>query len=234
LYNISKLPITTMNNQSNSPHQGSIKPGLEAMVLLGLLALSSGIVFGQAAPATPSSSASVSPAADSTKPVGGTALPVDPKTYIIGVGDELKIEVFREPDLTRNAIVRTDGKITMTLLDDIQAEGLTPERLKEHITAGLTGPIANPTVTISVVGLNSKKFYINGMVNRPGPYFLTAPITIFDALNAAGGFRDFANLKDIKIIRGTKRLTFNYNDYLKGKNTSGNIYLETGDTVYIK
>jgi polysaccharide export outer membrane protein len=158
---------------------------------------------------------------------------VDPKTYVIGVGDELKIEVFRETELTRNVIVRIDGKITMPLLNDLQAEGLTPERLQQQLTEGLTGPIASPTVTVSVIALNSKKYYINGMVNRPGSFFLTSPITIFDALNAAGGFQSFANLSNIVIIRGTKRIKFNYKDYLKGKNTNENIFLESGDTVYV-
>jgi len=202
---------------------------------LVLLAITCSTIWGQASPPK-SVPPSVSPAADAARSPGsgGTAQAVDPKTYIIGVQDELKIEVFREPELTRNVIVRTDGMITMPLLNDVKAEGLTPERLQKQLTDGLTGPIAAPTVTVTVLALNSKKYYINGMVNRPGPYFLVTPIRIFEALNAAGGFQPFANMSDILIVRKGDRLHFNYNDYLKGKNTDKNIFLETEDTIFVK
>jgi polysaccharide biosynthesis/export protein len=208
----------------------------KSLTLLGLVLLC-GTVWGQTPPPTQTARTPTPTNADSVKPVAAsaeTAQPVDPKTYIIGVQDELKIEVFREAELTRNVTVRTDGKITMPLLNDIQAEGLTPERLKKQITDGLTGAIVSPTVTVTVLAVNSKKYNIGGMVNHPGTYFLVTPIKIFDALNAAGGFRDFANTKDILIVRGDKRLHFNYNDFLKGKNTDQNIYLENGDTVNVK
>lgn len=221
MYNISQLPITLKSLLIN-PNR---------LILLGLLMLSGIVVWGQ----TPAP-AQGSPAADAPKPVGSnaTAQPVDPKTYVIGVGDELKIEVFREAELTRNVIVRIDGKITMPILNDIQAEGLTPERLQKQLTDGFTGGlIATPVVTVSVLALNSKRYYINGMVNHPGSFFLTTPITIFDALNGAGGFQPFANLKKIVIVRGTKRINFNYKAYLDGKNPNGNIFLESGDTVYV-
>jgi polysaccharide export outer membrane protein len=197
-----------------------------------------GTMWGQVTPSPQGPAGQAPPGVDPSKPVGavatGTAQPVDPKTYLIGVQDELKIEVFSEPELTRNVTVRTDGKITIPTLDDIQAEGLTPERLKQHITEGLTGPIAKPLVTVSVLAVNSKKYNISGMVNHPGTYALVTPIRIFDALNAAGGFRDFANTSDITIVRGDKRLKFNYKDYLKGKNTDQNIYLENGDTINVR
>jgi polysaccharide export outer membrane protein len=209
------------------------------MVLLGFLGLSCAMVWGQAPPPTQNAPTPTPPAADAPKPSvagGGTAQPVDPKTYIIGVQDELKIEVFRETELTRNVIVRTDGKITMPLLNDVQAEGLTPERLQKQLTDGLTGPIAAPVVTVTIVAVNSKKYNIGGLVNHPGTYFLVTPIRIFDALNAAGGFQPFANQKDILIVRGDTRLHFNYNDYLKGKNGKNvdNFFVETGDTIYVQ
>jgi polysaccharide biosynthesis/export protein len=216
----------------------AIKSAVKPVVLLGLVGLSCAAVWGQAPPPRQGSPTPTPPVADAPKPTpattGGTAQPVDPKTYVIGVQDELKIEVFREAELTRNVIVRTDGKITMPLLNDVQAEGLTPERLKKQLTDGLTGPIAAPEVTVTVLAVNSKKYNIGGMVNHPGTYFLVTPIKIFDALNAAGGFQPFANQKDILIVRGDKRLHFNYNDYLKGKNTDQNIFLENGDTVFVK
>jgi polysaccharide export outer membrane protein len=229
LYNIGELPITNRTT-----------PSTRLLVLLGSLALWCAIASGQTAPPANATPPPAPANADSPKPAAGApqaaqaAQPVDPKTYVIGIQDELKIEVFRETELTRNVTVRTDGKITMPLLNDIQAEGLTPERLQQHITEGLTGPLVNPTVTVSVITVNSKKYNIGGMVNHPGTYFLVTPIKIFDALNSAGGFRDFANTKDITIVRGTKRIKFNYNDFLKGKNTDQNIDLENGDTIYVK
>jgi polysaccharide export outer membrane protein len=205
--------------------------------MLGLLALSGVTIWGQASPPTQGTPTPVPPAAGAPKPASGSteiAQPVDPKTYVIGVQDELKIEVFREAELTRNVTVRTDGKITMPVLDDVQAEGLTPERLKQQITEGLKDSIVSPMVTVSVLAVNSKKYNIGGMVNHPGTYFLVTPIKIFDALNAAGGFRDFANETDITIVRGEKRLKFNYKDFLKGKEPEKNIYLENGDTIFVR
>jgi len=159
------------------------------------------------------------------------APPVEPKVYIIGVQDELRIEVFREPELTRNVTVRADGKITFPLLNEVQAEGLTAERLQTQLTERLTGPITAPIVAVTVV---SMKYDIAGMVNQPGTYPLLRPVKIFDAINAAGGFREFANTKNIIIVRGDERLTFNYSEFLKGENTGQNIYLESGDTIIVK
>lgn len=165
------------------------------------------------------------------KPDSGVA--VDPKTYVIGAQDILSIKVWREQDFTGLYTVRPDGKITIPLIGDVQASGLTPERLGDQLKQGLSNYINSPDVSVSLQAVNSKKFYITGEVNRPGEYMLAIPTKVFDALSNSGGFRDFANKKKIIIIRGADRLKFNYQDILKGKNLEQNIFLENGDTVVV-
>ena len=168
-----------------------------------------------------------------SEPVGQ---PVDPKSYLIGPEDILKIEVFRDPDLSRMVNVRPDGKITLLLVGDIQAEGLTPERLTAQVKEAYSQSLVDPQVTISVVGVNSKGYMITGKVNKAGKFPLVTPIRVFDALGLAGGFQDFANTKNITIVRGTQRLTFNYKDYAKGKKEAldQNVWVLNGDTIIVK
>jgi polysaccharide biosynthesis/export protein len=158
---------------------------------------------------------------------------VDPKTYVIGAQDVLSIKVWREQDFSGSYTVRPDGKITIPLIGDVQASGLTPERLGEQLKQGLSNYINSPDVSVALQAVNSKKFYITGEVNRPGEYTLAVPTKVFDALSNSGGFRDFANKKKIIIIRGADRLKFNYQDILRGKNLEQNILLENGDTVVV-
>jgi polysaccharide export outer membrane protein len=157
---------------------------------------------------------------------------VDPKTYVIGPEDVISIGVFQEQALTRVESVRPDGKITMPLIGDMQAEGLTPERFRAQLKQALSTYINNPDITITIMAVNSKRYTIAGQVMRPGPVALVLPTKVFDALSSVG-FRDFANTKKIKIIRGSKRLPFNYNDVLKGKHLEQNVFLEPGDTIYV-
>jgi len=158
---------------------------------------------------------------------------VDPKTYVIGAQDILMIKVWREQDFTGPYTVRPDGKITIPLVGDVQASGLTPERLGEQLKQALSDYINSPDVSVSLQAVNSKKFFITGEVMRAGEYPLAIPTKVFDALSNAGGFRDFANKKKIIIIRGPERIKFNYQDILKGKNLEQNIFLENGDTVVV-
>jgi polysaccharide export outer membrane protein len=187
---------------------------------------------GGAAPAASANSAA--PArSDTLPPKPDSAVAVDPKTYVIGAQDILSIKVWREQDFTGLYTVRPDGKITLPLIGDVQASGLTPERLGEQLKQGLSNYINSPDVSVSLQTVGSKKFYITGEVNRPGEYTLAIPTKVFDALSNSGGFRDFANKKKIIIIRGADRLRFNYQDILKGKNLEQNIFLENGDTVVV-
>lgn len=181
---------------------------------------------------SPPASRSEAPA---TAPIksDGASVAVDPKTYVIGAQDILMIKVWREMDFTGPYTVRPDGKISMPLVGDVQASGLTPERLGDQLKQELSNFINSPDVSVSLQTVGSKKFYITGEVNRAGEYTLATPTKVFDALSNAGGFRDFANKKKIIIIRGTQRIKFNYHDILKGKNLEQNIFLENGDAVVV-
>ena len=162
--------------------------------------------------------------------------PVNPKTYLIGPEDVLRIEVFRDNDLSRAVSVRPDGKITMPLVGDLQAEGLTPERLNAQLKEALAQFINSPEVAVSVLAVNSKSFSITGKVNRVGRVPLVTPMRVFDAINLSGGFQEFANQKKIQIVRpGSKPLYFNYKDFLKNKKEAidQNIWLENGDTIVV-
>ncbi|HTS77301.1 MAG TPA: polysaccharide biosynthesis/export family protein [Bryobacteraceae bacterium] len=165
-------------------------------------------------------------------------MPIDPKTYVIGAEDILNIRVWRENDFSGPRGVRPDGKITMPLVGDLQASGLTPARLADQIKQALSSNLKDPEVEVDVIQVNSKKYNMAGGVNRPGPYPMVTPVTVFQAINNAGGFKDFANQKDIIVLRadGKTRLKFNYKDFVKhGENKKNvNVLLENGDTVLVK
>jgi polysaccharide export outer membrane protein len=163
----------------------------------------------------------------------GPGAPVDPKSYKIGPEDVLMVRVWREAELTALYLVRPDGKITMPLIGDLTASGLTPEGLAQSITEGLGKIMVKPDVTVSVQQVNSKKYYITGEVNKTGQFPLVLPVTVLEALSQAGGLREFGNGKKIVILRGAQRLKFNYNEVIKGKNLQQNITLENGDHIIV-
>jgi polysaccharide biosynthesis/export protein len=169
---------------------------------------------------------------NSLTPENATGAMVDPKTYVIGPEDVLYINVFHEQEMSGAVGVRPDGKITRPLIGDMQAAGLTPERFSAQLKQALGSFMHNPDVTVTVAQVNSKRYTIAGEVGRPGPFPLVLPTRVFDALSSVG-FRDFANKKKIVIIRGDKRIKFNYTDVLHGKHLETNIFLEPGDTIYV-
>jgi polysaccharide biosynthesis/export protein len=159
-------------------------------------------------------------------------------TFIIGNDDVLAINVWKEPDLSKQIPVRSDGKISLPLIGDIQAAGRTPAQLEGDITERLKNFITDPQVAVIVQQINSLKFNILGQVTKPGAYPLTAGTTIVDAIATAGGFRDFAKKKGIYVLRqgmtGNEfRYAFNYQDFVKGKDTKQNIMLKPHDTVVV-
>jgi polysaccharide export outer membrane protein len=162
------------------------------------------------------------------------AAPVDPKTYLLGSEDIIHIRVWREPDLSEAAAIRPDGKITMPLIGDVQASGLTPVQLAAQITEKLSQFINRPEVMVSVQTVRSKRYYVTGEVNRPGAYPLAVPTTVLEALTLCGGFREFANQKNITILRGTKKFKFNYKEVIQGKKMGQNIPLENGDYIVVR
>ncbi len=172
----------------------------------------------------------------SPAPSGGgeaSAAAVDPNKYLIGPEDVLYIRVWREPDFTGPVVVRPDGKITLPLVGELQAGGLTPLQLTKSVTEALTKYINAPDVTISVQEVRSKKYYIDGEVNRPGSFPLITPTTILEALSNAGGFREFSNPKKIKILRGDTVLKFNYREVTAGKKREQNVLVENGDHIIV-
>ncbi len=158
--------------------------------------------------------------------------------YIIGSDDVLAINVWKEPDLSRTVPVRPDGKITLPLVGDISASGNTPKQLQANIEQDLAKYISKPTVTVIVQETKSHKFNIVGEVQKPGSYLLTSPMTVLDAIALAGGFRDWAKLKSIYVLRigangARTKLAFNYKKVIKGQSNEQNIQLQTGDTVVV-
>jgi polysaccharide biosynthesis/export protein len=204
---------------------------LTALVLLVSLGISSAWPQNRTAPPPAAAPGNAAGAARSESMAPAPV--VDPRTYVIGAEDVLFIRVWREQDFTAQYVVRPDGKITIPLIGDVQAAGLTPERLGEQLKQGLADFINGPDVSVSLLQVNSKKYYITGEVARVGEFSLVVPTRIFDALSNAGGFRDFANKKKIIIMRGSERIRFNYQDILKGKNLEQNIFVENGDTIVV-
>lgn len=158
--------------------------------------------------------------------------------FVIGNGDKLDISVWKQPDLSRSLPVRSDGKISLPLIGEVQATGRTPLKLEEEITTKLQPYLAEPEVAVIVEQINSEKFNVLGRVTKPGSYPLQNPTTVLDAIALAGGCRDFAKQKDIYILRrhpdgSESRLPFNYRDVIKGKNTAQNIRLQPHDTVVV-
>jgi polysaccharide export outer membrane protein len=162
-----------------------------------------------------------------------TSAPVDLKSYLIGPEDVLLVRVWREPDLSGVVVVRPDGEITLPLVKEVKAEGLTPAQLGATIASALTKFINKPDVLVSVQSVRSKKYLLSGEIGRPGTYPLVLPTTVIEAIVGAGGFREYANKKNIIIMRGTQRLKFNYNDVIKGKRTEQNILIEHNDHIIV-
>lgn len=168
-------------------------------------------------------------AADTTA-IAETSLPKD---FVIGSEDVLAINVWKEPEISRTVPVRPDGKITLPLLGDVQATGLTPHKLEDALRDGLKAYVANPEVTVIVQEVKSLKFNIVGEINHPGSFPLVQPMTVLDAIAVGGGLRDFAKGTHIYVLRGNSRLPFNYKAVIKGKNVVQNVRLQSGDTVVI-
>ena len=172
------------------------------------------------------------PPASAPAPVATT----DP-TYKIGAQDLIRVDVWREDQLTRTVPVRPDGKITLPLLNDVQAAGLTPMELAGNLRDELKKFITNPQVTVSVTEINSRRIYVNGEVNKAGAFQLLPHMTVLQALSGSGGFTAFARVKSIYILRmqdgKSVRIPFNYKEAIRGKNPTQNIELEPGDTIVV-
>lgn len=186
---------------------------------------------GQSDPANSESTAgggSANAASDPAKDAGGS--------YVIGDDDTLHISVWKEPDLSETVPVRSDGKISMPLLNDVQAAGLTPLELRDSITEKLRKFLADPRVTVVVTAMNSQRIFVTGEVVHTGAMGLMPHMTMLQAL-AAAGFTQFANQKGIYLLRmeGVKqvKVPFNYKEVIKGNHPEQNIVLRPGDTIVV-
>lgn len=198
----------------------------------------SGVLWGQAAVSNPSNGASAAAPSSAAQHDPLLAKAHADDSYIIGEDDVLSISVWNEANLTRVIPVRSDGKISLPLVGDVQAAGRTPSQLQQDLTADLQSFITDPQVTIIVQEIRSRKFNILGEINRPGSYALDGGMTVVDAIALAGGFKDFAKRKSVYILRQNvrgedTRIAFNYPQFIKGKNTSQNIKLRPHDIIVV-
>ena len=164
------------------------------------------------------------------------AIAEDPD-FVIGQNDVLDISVWKEPEISRKVPVRPDGKISLPLLNDLQAAGLTPMQLQTQITEKLKQFLTEPQVTVIVAEINSRRIYILGEASRPGAYPLLPNMTVLQALSGAGGFTQFANSSKVRILRmeNGKQVSFNFNykEVILGKNIDRNIVLKSGDSIVV-
>jgi polysaccharide biosynthesis/export protein len=157
--------------------------------------------------------------------------------YRIGPQDVVQIDVWKEPEITRTIPVRPDGKISLPLLNDVQAAGLTAMQLAGVIREGLTKFLTSPQVTVTVTAINSRRVYLTGEVSRTGVLPLLPNMTVLQALSSAGGFTPFARMKDIYVLRiengRQTKYPFHYKDVVKGKRPEENILLQPNDIIVV-
>jgi polysaccharide biosynthesis/export protein len=216
------------------PHRFDLRA---ILVVISLVLLQSKLPAQNAKPADGDQASTAPVAGSPAAPATAATKPHDDR-FVIGNDDVLAIDVWNEKEVTRSIPVRSDGKISLPLVGEIQAAGRTPLQLEGDITDRLRNFITAPQVTVMVAEIHSQNFNILGQVAKPGSYSLTVASTVMDAIAAAGGFRDFAKQKGIYILRQTPsgsetRFNFNYKDFIKGKNPSQNIKLEPHDTIVV-
>ncbi len=173
----------------------------------------------------------------STAPAPIASNPAD-ESFVIGTGDVLAVNVWKEAEISRVVPVRSDGKISLPLVGEVQASGRTAKQVENDLKLRLKDYVAEPEVTVIVQEIKSQRFNVLGMVMHPGSFALAKPMTVIDAIATAGGFRDFAKQKDVYVLRRTAdgrqlRLPFNYKEVIKGQKPEQNVELEANDTVII-
>jgi polysaccharide export outer membrane protein len=160
-----------------------------------------------------------------------------PAEYTIGADDVLSIIFWRDKELTTDVTVRPDGKVSLPLLNDVQATGLTPSQLRDRIVEESKKYVEDPNVTVVVKQINSRKVFITGEVRKPGPVPLTGPTTVLQLLSISGGLADYAKPEKITIVRMENgkpvSFKFNYKEVIEGKKLAQNIELKPGDTIIV-
>jgi polysaccharide export outer membrane protein len=202
--------------------------GLIACIALPLQGAASGAAMQQAASVNAAGSS-----LDVPKPKDSPA-----GEYVIGPDDLLSVVFWRDQQLSADVVVRPDGKISLPLLDDVQAAGLTPRQLRDRLLTEARRFIAEPVATVVVRQVNSRKVYITGLVARPGQYPLTSSMTVLQLIATAGGLQDFAKAREIRIVRNEDgkpvNIKFDYDEMMKRPDkTAQNIELKPGDTIIV-
>lgn len=192
------------------------------------------------APAAP---ATKPPAVKATAPAGAQPQTVPttgiqpPPGYVIGARDVLSVIFWRDKDMSADVSVRPDGMISLPLINEVKAEGLTPDQLRDQVAQKAARYISDPTVSIVVREINSRQVFITGEVNKPGAYALMVPTTVMQLISIAGGLREYAKGKEIVILRTEAgkqtAIEFNYKDVINRKKLTQNILLQPGDTVIV-
>lgn len=199
------------------------------IVALALLAGASAPALGQQAAQTPAPAQAVPPQAPAGVPL--------PKDYVVGAEDVLSVQFWRDQEMSGEVTVRPDGMITLPLVGDLAAAGLTPEGLKASIEKAVSRLITDPSVTVTVKQINSRKVFITGQVANPGTYALTGPRTVMQLIALAGGLLEYAKSNEIVTLRTVngKQVSykFRYKDVSKGQDLDQNIELQPGDTVVV-
>ena len=203
---------------------------LKAIITVGLVA--AGITIPRLVRAQ-----AQSPKASTQSPTSSAKPATRDKNYIIGPEDVLDIDVWKQPNLSRTVPVRPDGKISLPLLGDIQAAGVTPTELGTSIQKMVQKYVSNPQVTVIVTAINSQRIYVLGERNRPGAEQLFPNMTPLQALSAAGGFTQFAKRNQVYVLRREgskeKRYRFDYKAALQGDPSRQTIILQPGDTIIV-
>lgn len=208
------------------------------LVLLAIATLSApSLAQGQNPQETPQTTqtASARPAGD--RPEGVNPASKVGKDYIIGADDVLDVSVWKEQELTRTLQVRPDGKISMPLLGDVQAAGLTPGQLAQTVSERLKKYLTAPQVTVILTQINSQRVYVIGEVTRPGAYPVLPGMTVLQAISSAGGLTQFANQKKIFVMRNENHIQtkypFSYKEVLDGRKAEENLTVKAGDTIVV-
>jgi polysaccharide biosynthesis/export protein len=160
-----------------------------------------------------------------------------PSGYIVGDSDVIRVNVWKEPEVSQTVVVRTDGSISLPLINEVKVSGMTPPQIQNLVAEKLKGFLTNPQVTVTVIEIRSKRAFITGEVARPGTYSLNAPTTVLQLIAQAGGFTPFAKKDGIVVLRTEDgrqtRLKFKYKEVIQGKKTEQNVALHPGDTVVV-
>ena len=179
-----------------------------------------------------------SPPADTRSAAVAVVPPVVPKNYVIGVEDVLNVVFWRDKDMSAEVVVRPDGKISLPMLNDVEAVGMTPEELAHQVEQAATKFVRDAGATVIVKEIRSRKVYVIGEVAKPGTFQLGNDMNVLQLIAEAGGFLDDAKKDDVTIVRnevsGEHRYKFRYNDVIRGKNTRQNLRLVPGDTVIVR